>query len=50
MDTNFTYDVSTGEILAYFPKEFQMNTAFSKANIIEESGKAYGIKIIVFIF
>ena len=44
MDTNFTYDVSTGEILAYFPKEFQKNTAFSKANIIEESGKAYGIK------
>ena len=44
MDTNYTYDASTGEILAYFPKEFQMNTAFSKANIIEESGTAYGIK------
>lgn len=32
------------EISIYFPKEFQMNTAFSKANIIEESGSKFGVK------
>lgn len=31
-------------LTTYYPKEFQMNTAFSKANIIEESGSRHGIK------
>ena len=33
-----------GDIIAYHPIEFQMNTAFSKASIMEESGKASGLK------
>lgn len=41
-DYNF---ISIGrEISVYFPREFQMNTAFSKANIIEESGSKHGVK------
>lgn len=41
---NFMIRVSDKEITTYYPKEFQMNTAFSKANIIEESGSRHGIK------
>ena len=40
---NFIYNQSDGEIVTYYPEEFQMNTAFSKANIIEESGSKKGI-------
>lgn len=37
--------MSDGRVISvYFPKEFQMNTAFSKANIIEESGSKFGVK------
>lgn len=32
-----------GNIVAYHPREFQMNTAFSKAYIVEESGSRAGI-------
>lgn len=35
---DYTYIGASGEIMTYVPLEFQMNTAFSKANIIEESG------------
>lgn len=38
------YDVVRGIDVAYHPKEFQMNTAFSKAYIIEESGSKKGIQ------
>ena len=40
---NFLIKEDDKEIVAYYPKEFQMNTAFSKANIIEESGSRKGI-------
>jgi hypothetical protein len=42
--TEYNFMAEGKEISVYFPKEFQMNTAFSKANIIEESGKALGIE------
>lgn len=32
-----------GRIVSYHPKEFQLNTAFSKASIVEESGSRHGI-------
>lgn len=32
-----------GKTVSYFPSEFQMNTSFSKATIIEESGSRAGI-------
>lgn len=38
-----SYDVLGEKTLAYFPLEFQMNTAFSKAFIIEESGSRANI-------
>lgn len=41
--TNSAFDVVKGIDVAYHPKEFQMNTAFSKAYIIEESGTKMGI-------
>lgn len=43
IDSDYMYLPSTGEIITYYPKEFQMNTAFSKAYIMEESGSKYGI-------
>lgn len=42
-NANITEQVA-GNIVAYHPKEFQMNTAFSKAYIVEESGSRAGIK------
>lgn len=42
-NVNITEQVE-GNIVAYHPKEFQMNTAFSKAYIVEESGSRAGIK------
>lgn len=42
-DVDLTEEV-TGGIVAYHPKEFQMNTAFSKAYIVEESDSKAGIK------
>lgn len=41
--TNTSYLVNTKEDISYHPREFQMNTAFSKAFIVEESGTAAGI-------
>ena len=35
--------IAPGTTVSYFPSEFQMNTAFSKATIIEESGSRAGI-------
>lgn len=35
---NTSFDLSSQRTIAYFPSAFQMNTAFSKAYIIEESG------------
>lgn len=35
--------ISSGKIVSYFPSEFQMNTSFSKATIMEESGSRAGI-------
>lgn len=43
-NTNTVFDVGKQRTVAYHPKEFQMNTAFSKAFIIEESGSKLGIK------
>ena len=40
---NTTVTGSAETITFYHPKEFQMNTAFSKAFIIEESGKKAGV-------
>mgnify|MGYP001623665238 CR=1 FL=1 len=37
------YDVITKQTISYFPVEFQMNTAFSKAFILEESGSRANI-------
>lgn len=37
-DYNTSFDVSAERTFAYSPTEFQMNTAFSKAFIMEESG------------
>ena len=42
--TEYNFMTTTGEISVYFPREFQMNTAFSKANIIEESGSKHDVK------
>lgn len=42
--TNTAFDVAEKRTIAYHPREFQMNTAFSKAFIIEESGSKAGIK------
>jgi hypothetical protein len=42
--TNTAFDVVEKRTIAYHPREFQMNTAFSKAFIIEESGSKAGIK------
>ena len=36
--SNSSFDISSKRTIAYFPSEFQMNTAFSKAFIMEESG------------
>lgn len=41
--TNTAYDVATQSDVSYHPKEFQMNTAFSKAYIMEESGSKMGL-------
>ncbi|MEP2772369.1 MAG: hypothetical protein ABJH05_09480 [Fulvivirga sp.] len=38
-----TYSVSNNKTLAYHPQVFQMNTAFSKAYIMESSGSKSGI-------
>jgi len=38
-----TIEVATNFTRSYHPKEFQMNTAFSKAYIIESSGSSVGI-------
>lgn len=35
---NHSYDLIQNRTTAYYPNEFQMNTAFSKAYIMEESG------------
>lgn len=42
--TEYNFMTTDREINVYFPREFQMNTAFSKANIIEESGSEYDVK------
>lgn len=42
-ETNMTESMPLG-IVSYHPKEFQMNTAYSKAFIMEESGSAAGLK------
>ncbi len=41
--TNLTHLVNTDEDTCYHPREFQMNTAFSKAFLVEESGSKAGI-------
>jgi len=43
IDSNYMYTASTGEITTYYPKEFQMNTAFSKAYIMEGGGSKKGL-------
>ena len=35
--------LSSGRVISYFPKEFQLNTSFSEATIMEESGSRAGI-------
>lgn len=42
--TNTSFDLAENRTVAYYPREFQMNTAFSKAFIMEESGSKAGIK------
>jgi len=42
-DTESTVMVTNGRTIAYHPKVFQMNTAFSKAYIMESSGSKAGI-------
>lgn len=42
--TNGLYDPLTKTDISYHPREFQMNTAFSKAYIMEESGSGKGLK------
>lgn len=42
--SNSSYDHMTKRTTSYYPVEFQMNTAFSKAYLIEESGSRAGIK------
>ena len=42
--TNASYDALKKEDVAYHPREFQMNTAFSKAYIMEESGSKMGLE------
>lgn len=41
--SNSTYDLLSKRITSYHPMEFQMNTAFSKAFLMEESGSRAGI-------
>ena len=41
--TNYDYNVMTKEITSYHPAEFQMNTAYSKAYIMEGSGSKAGL-------
>lgn len=41
--TNISRLINTQTDMCYHPKEFQMNTAFSKAYIVEESGSKAGI-------
>ena len=41
---NMTIDLSTNRNVAYYPTEFQMNTAFSKANLMEGSGKRANLR------
>lgn len=41
--TNISRLVNKNMDMCYHPKEFQMNTAFSKASIVEESGSRSGI-------
>lgn len=36
-------ELMSGKVVSYFPAEFQMNTSFSKATIMEESGSRAGI-------
>ena len=40
---NHSYDLIQNRTTAYYPNEFQMNTAFSKAYIMEESGSCANI-------
>lgn len=40
---NSSYDILTQRTTSYHPVEFQMNTAFSKAFLMEESGSRAGI-------
>lgn len=42
-NSNATYDIDSKRDIAYYPREFQMNTAFSKAFIMEECGSRAGI-------
>lgn len=41
---NHSFDLISERTTAYYPKDFQMNTAFSKAFIMEESGSRAEIK------
>lgn len=41
--SNMSQDLRSNHITAYYPAEFQMNTAFSKAFIVEGSGSKAGI-------
>ena len=41
---NSSYDLLSKRTVSYHPAEFQMNTAFSKAFIMEESGSRAGIE------
>lgn len=41
--TNISHLINTDTDMCYHPREFQMNTAFSKAFIVEESGSRAGI-------
>ncbi len=59
IDSDYRYMASTGEITTYYPKEFQMNTDFSKTYILTGRRKnmkrkkansiLYGIAAIIFI-
>ena len=41
--TNYDYNLMAKEITSYHPTEFQMNTAYSKAYIMEGSGSKAGL-------
>lgn len=41
---NISEDLSNNRTVVYYPKEFQMNSAFSKAFIMEEAGSRAGLK------